>query len=285
MFRHLATAAFLLFAGCESAPSPGRSAKSAKDSKVIEVMILGTYHMGNPGADLSNARIDPVTVPEKQAELKALAASLARFAPTAIAVERVANDQATMLDHRYPDFKPEDLTSNADERVQIGYRLANTLGISRVYGIDEQDRPGEMSYFPFELVMGWAEANGRAGELEALIASAQAMTTDLEDRQNTETVSQLLADFNRNDSAMGAGGHAFYMDLLSYGAGTDQPGAVLNGRWYTRNAVIFAKLRQVAKPGDRIIVIYGAGHSYWLRQLVETTPGYRLIEATDYLGE
>ncbi len=285
MFRRLAAAAVLLLAACGSAPAPSNSAEGPKDSKVIEVMILGTYHMGNPGADLSNAKIDPVTVPEKQAELEVLAASLARFAPTAIAVERVAIDQATMLDHRYPEFKPEDLTSNTDERVQIGYRLANTLGIERVYGIDEQDRPGEMSYFPFELVLGWAEANGRSGDLEAAIAVAQAMTADLEVRQKTETVSQLLADFNRSDSVMGAGGHAFYMDLLSYGAGPDQPGAVLNGRWYTRNAVIFAKLRQVARPGDRIIVIYGAGHSYWLRQLVETTPGYRLVEATDYLGE
>ncbi len=39
----------------------------------VEVMILGTYHFGNPGQDLHNARVDPVTTPEKQAQLEAVA--------------------------------------------------------------------------------------------------------------------------------------------------------------------------------------------------------------------
>lgn len=277
----LLAAVATLLAACTSTPAPPAAATA--ESAAIEVMILGTYHFGNPGADLSNAQIDPVTTPDKQAQLQAVADGLARFKPTVIAVERVASDQATMLDHRYPAFKPEDLTTNPDERAQIGYRLANQLGIDRVYAIDEQDREGEMSYFPFELVMDWADKHGRSGELQASLAEVQKMTASLEARQKTETVGQLLADFNDRSAPLGEGGHGFYMGLLGFGAGADQPGAVLNGRWYTRNAVIFAKLRQTARPGDRIIVVYGAGHSYWLRQLVETTPGFRLVDATDYL--
>ena len=34
----------------------------------IEVMVLGTYHMGNPGRDLVNVRADDVTAPKRQAE-------------------------------------------------------------------------------------------------------------------------------------------------------------------------------------------------------------------------
>ena len=40
---------------------------------------------------------------------------------------------------------------------------------------------------------------------------------------------------------------------------------------------------QTARPGDRIVVIYGAGHGYWLREFARTTPGFRLVEANDYL--
>ncbi|MFT3726095.1 MAG: DUF5694 domain-containing protein [Hyphomonadaceae bacterium] len=277
MKRLLAIAALLL-AACTSAP-----AQKPDEPATIEVMILGTYHMGNPGADLTNAQIDPVTTPEKQAELEAVATALAKFHPTAIAVERIAADPATMLDQKYPDFKPADLAANPDERVQIGYRLAARTGLSRVYAIDEQDRPGEPSYFPFEAVAAWAERNGRAGELGAVMGSIQGEMTKLEAAQKTRSVGQLLADINAADSPIGEGGHAIYLKMLSFGSGTDQPGAVLNGRWYTRNAMIFAKLRQVAKPGDRILVIYGAGHSYWLRELVRTTPGYRLIDPRNYL--
>ena len=48
-------------------------------------------------------------------------------------------------------------------------------------------------------------------------------------------------------------------------------------------ARIFARLTQNAKPGDRVIVVFGAGHAYWLRHFVETTPGFALVEPDRYL--
>lgn len=278
MKRLLVLAAAFAVAACSSAPAP-----AASDPKTIEVMVLGMFHLDNPGADLHNAKIDPVTTPEKQAQLQTIADGLARFKPTAIAVERVAKDPATMLDHRYPEFKPGDLLTNADERVQVGYRLANQLGLTRVYAVDEQERDGQPSYFPFEDVAAWAEAHGRTADLDAIGATVARQSADLEERQKTEPLGRLLYEFNTPSSTMSEGGHGFYMELMKYGAGDQQPGAFLNGRWYTRNAMIFAKLVQVAKPGDRIVLIYGAGHSYWLRNLIKQMPGYRLVEATDYL--
>ncbi len=251
------------------------------DPAPIEVMVLGTYHMGNPGQDLHNARIDPVTTPAKQAELEAVAEALARFRPTAIAIERVARNQSDMLDHRYPDFTPTDLLTSPDERVQVGYRLAHRLGLQRVYAIDEQDRDGQPSYFPFEDVQSWAEANGRSDALGAMLARVGAMVADMETRQRTDTVGGMLRWMNAPERA--ASDQTFYTGLLALGAGDTQPGAVLNGRWYTRNAMIFARLVQAARPGDRIVVIYGAGHGYWLKEFVRTTPGFRLVEANDYL--
>ena len=40
---------------------------------------------------------------------------------------------------------------------------------------------------------------------------------------------------------------------------------------------------EVAEPGDRTVVLYGAGHAAWLRHFVQTTPGFELVEAVDYL--
>lgn len=247
----------------------------------IEVMILGSYHMSNPGADIHNARIESVLTPGKQAQLEAVANGLARFRPTAVAVERVAPDQSTLLDPRYPAFTPADLLTNPNERVQIAYRLAHHLRLTRVYAIDEQDRDGQPSYFPFGAVQSWAEANGVAPRLGAMHGEVAALMADLERRQATETVGQLLAAMNTPERVREDQG--FYARLMAFGAGDDQPGAVLNSRWYARNAQIFARLLQVARPGDRIMVVYGAGHNFWLRQMVETTPGFRLVEPTDYL--
>ncbi|MEQ1783783.1 MAG: DUF5694 domain-containing protein [Hyphomonadaceae bacterium] len=278
MKRLLALAAMLAVAACTSAPSI-----TAADPNTIEVMILGTFHMDNPGADLNNVKVDPVTTPKKQAELQQVADALARFKPTAIAVERIAKDPATMLDHRYPEFKPADLLTKGDERIQVGYRLAAQLNLDRVYGIDEQDHDGEISYFPYELVDAWATAHGRANDLQSMSSGIQKQLAEFETLQKTETIGRLLHDYNKPEGLMSEGGNGFYMNIMKFGGGADQPGAILNGRWYTRNAVIFSKLLQVAKPGDRIIVIYGAGHSYWLRNLVKQMPGFKLVEATDYL--
>lgn len=257
------------------------TAAVAQTAEPVEVMILGTYHFDNPGRDVHNARIDSVLTPDKQRQLEDVAESLARFRPTAVAVERVATDQATLLDQAFPGFSPAALRTNADERVQIGYRLAHRLGLSRVYAIDEQEMDGEPTYFPYGAVSNWAQANGQADALAAMSATIGALVADLEHRQRTQDIGQVLAFMNGPEPA--ANDKAFHYALMRFGAGDAQPGAILNGRWFTRNAEIFARLMQVAEPGDRIVVVYGAGHSAWLRDMVEATPGFRLIEPDDYL--
>jgi len=276
MFKLLAAIAALLLpsaALAQSVPAP----------EPIEVMVLGVWHMNNPGRDVNNARIDPVTTPDKQAELAAVADALARFRPTVVAIESVAPDQATLLDSRWPSYDPAQLLTNADERVQVGYRLAARAGVDRVYAIDEKDREGQPSYFPYGEMMAWAQANGRGADLQGLNAIPRAFLADMEARQRVRTVGQMLAEVNAPDHPMVAGGNAAYYRFLEFGAGDVLPGAELNGRWYTRNAKIFAKLMQVARPGDRIVVIFGAGHAAWLRHFAETVPGYRLVEPTDFL--
>ncbi|MFN3668375.1 MAG: DUF5694 domain-containing protein [Brevundimonas sp.] len=260
---------------------PTAALAQTPEPRPIEVMILGTYHFDNPGQDIHNARIDSVLTPEKQAQLEAVVEGLARFRPTAVAVERVAADQTTMLDHRYPAFTPDQLLTNADERVQIGYRLAHRTGLTRVYAIDEQEGDGEATYFPFEAVYDWAQANGGAEALAAMSATIAERVSDLEQRQRTRDVGAVLASVNGPVPA--AEDKAFHYALMQFGAGDAQPGAVLNGRWFTRNAEIFARLMQAAEPGDRIVVVYGTGHASWLRDMVQATPGFRLIEPADYL--
>lgn len=250
----------------------------------IQVMVLGVPHLDNPGRDMNNARIDPVTTPEKQAQLARIAADLARFRPTAVAIERVAPDPSTMIDAQFADYRPDWLASRPDERVQIGYRLAALADVTRVYAVDEKDREGQPTYFPFEAVATWAEANGRMADLQALNGPVREFLADMERRQRTETLGSLLAESNAPDAPMSSANAAMYYRFLPFGSGDAQPGAELNGRWYTRNAVIFAKLMQVARPGDRIVLMFGAGHAYWLRHFASTTPGYVLVEPTDYLS-
>ncbi len=253
----------------------------------VEVLVLGTYHMANPGLDLHNIQVDPVTTDQKQAQIQAVVDAIARFRPTVVALERVAGDPATLLDQKYPTFQPADLRSNPDERVQVAYRLANQLKLSRVYAIDEQAAEHEPSYFPYDKLEAWAKQHGRMPELDAAHGRIGVEMARKQLDQQRLSVAQLLFNENLPDAQLGGLSHGqlYYKNFLTVGAGHEQPGADLNGRWYTRNAKIFAKLMQVAQPGDRIVVVYGSGHNYWLRHFAATTPGCLNVDPLTYLRQ
>ncbi|MCK6103972.1 DUF5694 domain-containing protein [Brevundimonas sp. EYE_349] len=276
MLKLLALTAALLVPSVALAQSP-------PPPQPIQVMVVGTFHFDNPGQDLNNVAVDPVTTPAKQAELAAVAEGLRRFHPTAIALEREATDTTTLLDQMYPAFTTAALASDPDERIQIAYRLANLEKIDRVYAIDEQPGEGERDYFPFGPVGAWIETHHREADVEALNATVAASSADLAARQRTETLGALLADTNRRDHPV-HGGQSLYYGLLGFGDAVSQHGAELNAGWYERNAKIFAKLMMVAKPGDRIVIVYGAGHAYWLRHFIENTPGFQLVDPAPYLA-
>src|SRR5215813_2413914 len=52
-----------------------------------EVLVLGTYHMANPGHDIFNMQADDVLKPKRQAEIAQLIEVLKKFHPTKIAIE------------------------------------------------------------------------------------------------------------------------------------------------------------------------------------------------------
>jgi Family of unknown function (DUF5694) len=241
----------------------------------VQVMVLGTYHFGNPGQDIHNARVDDVLAPRRQAEVQAVVQALAVFAPQRIVVER---DDASPVESGLPSYR-EYLAGQRqqlrNEVEQIGFRLARELGLKAVQGIDVA---GE---FPFAPVQAYAQQQGRGDELKASLDSIGARVGAFEVAQRTATIGQLLRRINQ--PAAIAEDHAWYMQALRWGQGTEQPGVRLVAAWHARNLAICARLVQQAKPGERVLVVYGAGHAHLLRRCVAEMPGWQLVEPLAYL--
>jgi hypothetical protein len=250
-------------------------ATQAASEQPVEVMILGTYHFANPGLDMHNAEIDDVLAPQRQKEVAAVVDALARFKPTRVAVEARADELPSRSLPKYAEYLAGKHSQNRNEIHQIGYRLASRMKHEQVFGIDAD---GE---FPFEALQLYAAANGRAEELQHMVDEIGVRTQRFEERAKTASVGQLLREMN--EPAHIREDHAWYMRTLSYGAGKAQPGAHLVASWTARNIQICARLVQLAKPGDRIVVVYGAGHSQLLRQCVQDMPGWKLVEPNEYL--
>lgn len=266
-------AMLVLAAGLATAPAAAQ--------EPVEVMILGTYHFANPGLDVVNMEVDDVTTPRRQREIAALVEALAEWRPTRVVVEEEA-EGPNLIDEGFVGFEPAMLAENRNETVQIGYRLAHRLGHGHVYGFDEQPGEGEPDYFPYGTVREWAEAHGMVARLDAMEQEIQAIVAAEGAAQAETSIPASLIVHNDRDASDGQ--HAyFYNRLFDFGDGEAQPGAELNAYWFMRNAKMFAKLALVAQPGDRLMVIVGSGHGFWLRHLVEQTPGYVLVDVVPYL--
>ncbi len=62
-------------------------ASRAQSDARPQILVLGVYHMANPGRDIFNMQADDVLAPKRQVEIAQLIAALKNFHPTKIAVE------------------------------------------------------------------------------------------------------------------------------------------------------------------------------------------------------
>ncbi|HVZ90918.1 MAG TPA: DUF5694 domain-containing protein [Rhizomicrobium sp.] len=259
MFRALSIALAFCLAAAGAGAAP------------ISVMIVGDFHMSNPGRDIHNMRADDMLAPKRQAEIAAVTSALLRFRPTLVAIEWPA-DVATQ---RYADYLKGTLAPSRNESVQLGFRLAKEAALSQIHGIDVD---GD---FPYDAVEAYAKTHGQQQILDSANEEVQKMVDTIDRTLATGTVSQTLRYLN--DPKNVEHGNDFYRLMLKIGGGAQQPGADLLTAWYKRNFYICANLAQLARPGDRAVVFYGSGHAILLRQCVRETPGFRLVDANDYL--
>ncbi len=249
----------------------------AADDGRIPVLLVGSYHMSNPGADRFNLESDDVLVPKRQAEIAAVVARLAGFKPTKVAVEAPWGDSGTMA--RYAEYLAGSRELRRSEEEQIGFRLAKRLGHERIHPIDvRMDLSGD-ALGP--LIGANPEHGRRIAALDKLGEQAmRIMATWLVEG----TVGHMLYNMNRPE--MLARAHEPYLQyFLPIIEDTNYAGADMVATWYRRNIRIFGNLQRIAEPGDRLFVIYGQGHIKILQDLVEDDPRFCVEDALGYLRE
>lgn len=251
----------------------GVFAQGAKQSKPV-VMILGTYHMSNPGRDLSNVKADDVRLEKRQREIADFLDILRKFQPTRIALE-IPPNRIGYLDH-YQEYIDGKYELAANEVDQIGFRLARALNHKRVYTIDWQGN------FDFDKVLASAKANHQEAAANVMLDFGKTETAKFNEMMNAATITELLRYLNDDRTAEAM--HKPYMAQIRIGAGDDYAGADLARDWYERNLKIYANIARLAEsPNERILVLIGAGHSKLLRQFITEAGDFELEKLSQYL--
>lgn len=254
--------------------------EAACDSKSARIMILGTYHMDNPGQDAINLRADDVLGEKRQREIAELVEKLARFKPTKITVE--APYRSTVWPARFQQFLTGEYKLGRNEIEQVGFRLARRLGHTTLYPIDF---PMWMNgLLPSEIeqpkVKPAPAPEARPAEPKRALPPHLARTEEL---MRTATVSEILRHLN--SEAYTRADHAGYLEML-----LPDEGVAIYGRtdlvtnWYKRNLRMFANINRVTEfPDDRVLLIVGSGHVKILSDFALGSPQFCLVEAETYL--
>lgn len=242
---------------------------------LIPVLLMGVFHFTSR-ENVFNADVDDMLAPRRQAELDRLVEGLAGFEATKVLIEWACDD--TGLADVYEAYRAGARPASANEREQIGFRLARRLGHDRIHGVDVTHRWFEPAV---ERLIAASPAHWATGE--RIRRDGEERTSALERSIATGTVASVLGEMNRPDAVADAL-VAHLRDWARLVEGDEYAGADMVGNWYHRNARIYANLLRIAEPGDRLAVIYGAGHIPVLRHLLEASGLFDLVDPEPFLA-
>ena len=257
------------------------------------IMILGSTHLANPGADVYNTKMDDVLAPKRQGEIEHLVRLLKAYQPTKITFEQDPSQDAE-INANYQGYLKGAYELKRSEIDQIGFRLAKQMGHSKVYGVDYWPWPDRNPFFPdgFDWALvdyrKFAETHNQEHFLlpppllDGKITKDKNGTTWIEP-EKYEPIIDMYIRFNKPEGRFAD--HQVYLQIARVGLGDQYPGANwVSHSWYDRNLKIYVNLTRIAESADdRILLIIGAGHVYLVQQFLEESGDYIIESPLKYL--
>lgn len=236
------------------------------------VLVLGSYHMGNPGMDKFNMEADDVTSPRRQKEIEEFVTLLAKFKPTKICLEAKLENQKKLND-QYQSYLAGTAVLTKNEIDQVGFRLAKKMNLKEVYAIDAP------APFDMDTVIKAAERYQNSQFLK-LMAELPNFVKAEDKRLRESTITGFYEHLNSD--SYNAFAHRMYLEMAAIGKENNYVGADLVADWYKRNLRIYRNLQAIPfKSDDRILILYGAGHSKILQDLVEDSANLKLVKLNE----
>jgi hypothetical protein len=262
----------------------------------VEIVLLGTYHMDEPGLDAVNVDAGDVLAPVRQREIETLVSNLERARPDCVAVERPASraeavnevyaqyrdgevdyDEEHAFDPRHPERDEEGMACRS-EVVQVGFRLADRLGHDRVVPVDVPERLGDDP--DFEAL----EESGHepAPKVDVPRIDREELQATLEERLAESTITAYHRFLNEEAALHHNDG--MFDEFLRHGEGDNYAGPDALARWYRRNLrMVHNVWRAVDAETDRVLFVVGGGHVHVLRDLLTEFPQFCPVSPLPYL--
>lgn len=271
----------ILFAA--SAASAITQANAQSVTPYADYLFIGSYHMNNPGRDVHNTQADDVLSERRQREIAEAASLIERYRPTRIMLEVDGEQQERIRQNYAESCKGGSRPLGRSEAEQIGFRIACSQGLEpdKIYAVDSDGmgaiKDEESINYPKAI-----ERHQQQKQYEAFLAEGKIWADNDQRVLNQGSILDMLKNLN-SDQWLRKNARSYYLVGL-FGTPDDPIGANWVQYWFGRNLAIFNNIARNTAEGDRILVIYGAGHGNYLRQMAAESGIYRIHEPLDLLS-
>jgi hypothetical protein len=253
-----------------------------------KAMVLGVFHFDDPGLDSYKPKYPFNILDERrQKELELLLDAISKYKPTKILLEmdRIELDSITNIRFQQYLIGEFNIDDKSNEIYQIGFSLAKKLGHKKVYCSD-----ASAEWFGVELdwdnydVDAYLKSKGQYEKVNRY--DYQAFYERGDSLKTAYSLRESLAILNNPDDRL-KDHQAYLTSAVLEGAGDNYVGADAVAKWYRRNLRIFANAYDLTDFAieERLLLIYGSGHVWQLRQFFIDSPDFEYVEANDYLAK
>ena len=286
MIKYAFLLSFIFIAfGCSQDQSKNQT-ELHRNSNSKEILLVGTFHYNNPGADVAKTKDFDILSQKSQHELKDISLNIKHYNPTKIFVEWPYNQQKE-LDSLYQLYINNQYFTNdslsdfylKNEIFQLAFRVAKENKLESVHGIDYNE-----TEFPFDEVMNDVVKNNQT-ELQTSIENGIAKITSDFDNKIDSGASLLELTYYLNSAEMRSFSNNFHTNLmLLAGDANDFSGSLLTSEWFKRNLYMWSLIQKLTEDSDdRIMLLVGASHAAIIELFIKENELWRVRELNEVI--
>ncbi|WP_379092957.1 DUF5694 domain-containing protein [Pedobacter sp. UC225_65] len=267
------------------------SISNAQAPKKKQILLIGTFHFNNPGADAVKTDDFDVTTIAAQQELEKITNQIKKFNPNKIFVEWEYYDQKNLdslyqlyIHNQYESYVEKNFKNKGNydmyvqnEIFQLAFRAAKKTGLKQVNGMDY---PLPM---PFDTVMNAIHAAKQDDVMAEISAYTSGMAKEANLKRKTMGLTALIVDLNTEKARKINSG--FYIKTLNRAGQTDNFGGAFSvAEWYKRNLYMYSIVqKQIQSSDQRAVILLGSGHVAIIKKFIEDEGLYEVVELKDIM--
>lgn len=246
-----------------------------KENKPI-IALLGTFHFAG-SSDVMSLKADDLSTVKRQDEIKILNNALARFKPTKIILEYPYDNNG--IDSLYQLYLNGNHTLDINERQQIGFRLAAKMKHKKVYPADY------ILDLHFDTLITYLEKNDQMGQFQNMMSDMKSQVMDVWQKSYKDLALKDFFVFINSDKFDALNRNVYLEYINKMGADGNYVGSSVVAKWWERNFKIMHNIDSIIEPGDRVLVLFGQGHTAILKDFYKNRNDVIYTEILQYLKE